>query len=791
MMSDNRRRVGAVVAPVSEHANTRNEVLSAEAKMARGIKILYLFAKKHNLLKYDAQGIATVELSANQCTNVAKYFPGGLTKGINIHFHREDFIPYPPIRYMIQQKIKSFCDMARDLYQLDCKALMVRMNNEILEGLENIKKKASNNGNKPIDMKIFHKEAQALMKKLVRVAMKRLCDEYYKKLKKNDKLSVFTQDEFFYKPLMDNFLDHLHEESVHYRSNERDILTFNEKTKIFSYDEGSRVTAHDKGYKPGCPNLTLACEGSYATSSTSHKPVFQTNTSYIKHAQLGLTVKYKKTEEEQVMETCRQIREIMERMAYLRLHGRSIADRKKPLTIDWVYQVLTTNVNEGSLYGCVAKAMKLMNGVQFKLPGGPFVTLNTSVMNAGINEWGNWNFFRKSDTQRRENRRAYIQCTDALKDFVPKTDALPNPNGFAAKVKILRDALVPGTGDRKVTAALKEYKRLQEKIAKNAKQFQIVLTEQDAHKKLNPKERAQYELSMEDNAELIKFHMEESERLYDLLRHQTYIIENHRLEQWEKNKNKFKHYIHEIEKLVFQNRNELDEKLRDPHTGMATQQQLLGIAALIYKSYADDLYYSGKYRKPEQAAIFNAYLLSYQKIVGMMGSVGCKSCNDRGFVVRLLLSAMAGHPFVDDASIPKAKQLGFNLLPEPCHSMKTNDHVMQGTLVEHRCSENIMSHAGVYSCINDTAGAPPKIAQKKFSVLQGVEGVRDSGYMYDYRRMAAHKMEMGKFKDAIALTPLISLAASPTLFGARDGARPGSSDSKSPQINARKPKKSL
>src|SRR3990167_11335339 len=97
------------------HEKTRQEVKTAEKKIATGIQQIYELAKSKNP-RYDTQGIAIVEIASNELNkDIKKQFPNQLGNGVTIHLFREGFTPHPELFYMLQQKIKSLRQAAMEL----------------------------------------------------------------------------------------------------------------------------------------------------------------------------------------------------------------------------------------------------------------------------------------------------------------------------------------------------------------------------------------------------------------------------------------------------------------------------------------------------------------------------------------------------------------------------------------------------------------------------------------------------------------------------------------------------
>jgi hypothetical protein len=187
-----------------------------------------------------------------------------------------------------------------------------------------------------------------------------------------------------------------------------------------------------------------------------------------------------------------------------------------------------------------------------------------------------------------------------------------------------------------------------------------------------------------------------------------------------------------LQQFLHQNSEEIHARLDNPETAEATTKQVQSICALIYKSYADELYfgngekkYAEVYRTPEKAALFNAYLILFQYLTpGMTGSTGCKSANDRTLVMHLLVAGLANLP------IPPALHEG--ALAESAFVKSLNNMVM--------------TTSGLLATIADTQGAAPKVDVAKFDYLDGMENMDRVSHFGKY---APHKMKFTPAKVAV------------------------------------------
>lgn len=147
---------------------------------------------------------------------------------------------------------------------------------------------------------------------------------------------------------------------------------------------------------------------------------------------------------------------------------------------------------------------------------------------------------------------------------------------------------------------------------------------------------------------------------------------------------------------------------------------LANITACVLKSYMDDLYYSGEYRNPEKAAMFHAYEANLQRLIGIMTSLGCKSANDRTWLVRLLIDTLATAP---------------NPLSIEYHPTENNT-ALKNSQWNKRTSDNAISHAAMPACIYDNRGDPKFIKKFPFLKIKFGELIGKIG-----EKFAAHKLK--------------------------------------------------
>jgi len=161
------------------------------------------------------------------------------------------------------------------------------------------------------------------------------------------------------------------------------------------------------------------------------------------------------------------------------------------------------------------------------------------------------------------------------------------------------------------------------------------------------------------------------------------------------------------------------------------EEQLLHIIAYVYKAYLDDLYYTEiedlkQYIDPQAAALFNTYFAAFQHIMGMLSSTGCKSANDRTYVIRLFIAAM------EDRDLLK-EPIPLNYYNNPEHYIKFIQLMIP----------KMMTDTALQSCLVDTSGGTPKFNPGKFPYLK-VKNIPQ----FDFEEFAAHKLDFNNiFKD--------------------------------------------
>lgn len=709
----------------------KNETLVAEEKIAMGIKTIYdsLSLKKVEL-KYDRQGIAIVTLNAEKLKTpefkqLVDCFPNKLEHGLTIHLYKPGYIKHPPTRYLIEQKVKSLCDMAEIKYgKISRKEIQKAIRKKI---------ETAFNALKLLDLPIQEeKEDQHDYQKKYNEAEEKNAELFHEMSAKLVATCTGLAIDMLHKKLAPEkltkkFAMELSKMAQAHRSTDTDTLTFNEEMGKFSLDLSTRFpdsdkskpskafTAHDKKLGNHCSNLSMIFDGVMWEKTkenpydTSYLSVTSTTTKHCSLAPDKNLPGHRSFSEKNIhhiIQACNNLEDVLLTQATYRQHGRKDKDKNKPMHIDHLYQLLTTNATpilfaakEPINYGIAIDAAHLMDGATLKT-GNLNVTVNTHTLNAGINFAGGWNAFQKTDTQRIENRKAYTHATEMLK----KTTIPPQ---FSALQNLIAPKPAYGSAEYQLT---KNYKALREKLAEKTnlfnqqrRKYNIQFTrakKDDRHTFLDRIDTS----AMENTLKKVNVLQQE-------LRILTYKMEQKEKARWKTNKDTIKTTI--------------DNLIKTTEINQLTTDELDTLNAFVYKSLLDNLYYSGEYREPKNAALFNVYLLAYQRAIGMSSSMGCKSANDRTMVIGALYAAL-GHENRNHIS-------GY-------HQEGTEDH---DRLME-RTKYTIMSNRGVYSCIHDNAAATPQINTDKFEILKPITSVN---YFYEFSKYAAHRIK--KIIDAI------------------------------------------
>lgn len=773
----------------STEAQTKREIDIAEKKVAAGIKHLYALYK--NKAQFDDNGIATlittaedinrmVEGPQGQC-RLGDLFPNKLANGISLHFFRPGYTRHPAPLYMAEQKINALCAAMKIMLPKS-------------SGVEIIAQEMGLAAQEELDARTNEIHHSGLTEQQQNDVLHNIVNTLLKTYSQKTAKALYDIAET---PMTyDAFAKALLETSSHHRSDTHDTLTFNEETQRFSYDEAANVTAHDREVGCGCPNLSIVFDGNYQED----KGIVYTHvtSSIIKHASPVAidSIRDKQTSDiDLLLDTCNKIKEIITTMVRLRVHGRQVND-KSPLNINWVYQLLTTNAlnldYQASAYGYIVRAARILNGHTFQIDGID-VTSQIAVMNAGINALGYRNLGYKKNTQQRQNRHAYFQLTDAVSslEIHPEnlTTSQENTHKLTMAFQRIKSALVPPNlapeekkqlqdlrdniiinsnkfiehaahyeiEKEKIDIAEKELAHLQEIIANNpSSNFKNEIDAINAGISIYKKDMNDYKETLKNCDKFAEKNYGDTDTILSNLsgmlfsnaktiRELTNTIENkYRRPHWHAHRTDAFNNIKILQKYFAKNKAEIEERLDNPATRDVTQKEILTISALIYKVYADELYYgdgsekyAGTYREPKHAAAFNTYLAAYQHNVGMMASMGCKSANDRTYIIRMLYSVIEGRPLTTQP------------IPPICYGETLPQYIIE------QFSNNALTNTALLSCIKDTT-TTPKVDAKKFPIL---EGVAHLDYLNKLGGQATHKMEI---KDTSSSSS--SRTASKSLF---------------------------
>lgn len=752
----------------------RNEIFATEAKVTSGIQQIYQlinsldFKRNHIIESDDVQGIDTIYLTENELLGfgLTEYFPNQGKNGITVHIHKEGAIPYPPTFYMLKQKLKSFA-MSAGLSKQEFTQLW----QEVVKSYNNKMDQVGHERAAMTDEKI----AESTIKSFNTNSLE-LMDELTKKMMINMyemKVPAYQQSEDDFKSYCENILA----ASIRYRTSHASILTFNEDEKVFSFDEVySTTTAHQRGLLDKTANLSIVYEGTYRDEH------FRVNHSIIKHASLApidalASIRLADLFEENVdvmVSTCNHIEEVAKVMATYRRHGRKKGETT-PLELDWTYQLLTTNAfnneKQATAYGYIVKASNLMSGTIIDS-----AKLSMHVINAGVNDWAEYNFGQHTDMQNRENISAYLNLGKNFKNHIhliqPQADE--SDAGFVRTFNNLVRYYEPvdpllglnakfdaqlynlyseASNDREIANLKKDYEdklttlqslinlkyQYENDLSVIARSFNAsrllynkylnahmdTIRDAETIKKQVGQEGLDHILNdlrnnFENEKTKLTKYMKESGTISTKLEKINKRLFSHSQEYWDINKTPILQMVDELIKDPALNILALDLDDPDPRIRENATERFLSLAAIVYKSYMDELFYSNRYREPKNGALFNAYLASYLRISGLTGSMGCKSANDRTYVVRLFISVLNN---VDKRVRP---------LPAALHRDLDSYKSFSNDLTK---IEN--SNAGLYSCIADTAGGTPKVDAKKFKYLDFMEGIN---YIGQYGKYAAHKL---------------------------------------------------
>lgn len=766
---------------VSEYDIARIELKQAEAKTAHGIEKLFC-ATKH-LTCFDKQGIATIELKKQDVRltdEIKSAFPQGLKNGITIHYLKKGHIQHPPLRYMIKQKIKSLYAAAKAVYEI------VPIGNESQEALfieldEHISRLQATRAD-------FLKNAESLMRAFIKKSLLHLYHSY----SCQDDSDLVLDDQMV-------FVNKIMEATLHARTTEA-ILTFNEATQRFSFDEGADIAAHDRGLYQLAANLSWFCDGEWdvsyeAKSSKTKSPAkyhFVVTSSAVKHASLApLDALHSDTSRVDILlSTYNHMCEVIAKLAAVRFHGRKTADQHKPMQIAWVYHLVTSNGlnkdKQATSYGYIIRAAQLLDGTSLTigLANGETIKVTPTiyVLNSGINQFAGESVYQRKKLER-ENTKTYLYLSKMLDTFTSidkaismldaqcqmgdidfsQAECLLLRNGLNGLMQLQAEQGYESSHYHRIKTSNVEYNQQQfhpladQYWSKKSLLYYDLPKSKDEKKDDSSHEDAPLDVDdIEQFAEFLTIHDEACEEWQgDLAKaiDKTKTV-NHQLgELNEKIKQQAKLHWQAVEEKTAKSidflKNGLGKSLiqklnlvlKDPslkqHQQEAVYQLLTSITVSIYKAYLDKLFYSGDYQgHPKKAALFHTYCLAYERLLGVMTSMGCKSANDRTYVMRLFFAALQSMDLTMPPNLTKADEYD--------------------RLIEHM-NDHAMSSAALFSCIDDTVGGTPKInnntsvlalVTNNYPYLDGIEGLKDkiSEIMGDY---APHKLQHNHalFKD--------------------------------------------
>jgi|GEM_PF-4820041 len=730
------------------------QILAAQQEMRAAERLVAIgISKLHEkfctpALDFDAQGIATIEVLPEEITklNLAQYFPLGMTRGVVVHFYRENAVNHPPVQYMGLQKIRALCEAAVTIgVSLDDVSAIY---DSLVVNFEKSVSKLPNLIKKPAKIKSFHQEAEKLLAETANRAAKALYDKA--KLSVTEYLSEKEEEVAI---SYDRFVEKLRASKQ--RAHSQNILTFDAKSGRFSFDEIYPETAasHNPNLNQSTRNLGVAYEGELnpdkIEATITSRLLHHAELSPVEH--LPLDENYTVVD---LLSTCQHIREVAETMARLRLHGRSAADKDKPIEINWVYQFLGSHLDadpkadskKAQAYSVLLEAVGLMNGQPLvieidgkKIP----VNLQVNVFNVGIGKLTD-DVHALSEVAQIENDKAYLALTNVLDVALADLPAdLIGAVSFNKLKKLLvsipagasgiqeSDLVLQQENARAFHAAWPVYLADHDQRDQQKKNLQVAaqqqlrtcrLTGKVANKAINNIMKASKSFEKRAN--------EYAEKAAEIRAQRAALVRD--LKELINPPLGAYHNIEAVSSMITQYR---------AGTVAFDRQALLSYAALIYKSYLDELYYTQvkvggelftyQYCLPNNAAQFSAYMAAYQRLVGMMASAGGKHGNDSAYIVRVVLAAIEGRPLL--------------ALPAPlnCHDDEfSQDHVLFSALVNEAAKIN----SAQYNTILDTAGGTPKV-DANYAVLDNVDNIGFFGKLSAY---ATHLFDFSPEIKALA-----------------------------------------
>lgn len=713
-----------------ELKSARQEVSAAEKKVAEGIKKIHeLGIQKLNkeskeyqssVSQYDSQGVAKVELTSDELkeAKLDSYFPEGLDQGISILLFKGP-LTHPPIQYMVQQKIRLLCRTAETDFGIkNIDAIQKILFEKLSKDMNNLN---------PSD-EDFHDKSKKLMNQYIGET----CAALYQNLDKRSDIPKIFQDVYPNKDpskisIEKQFVKSLNKKSTHHRSSEMAILTFNETTNKFSFDVSPKtdkiITAHDREIGNGTANLTTVWEG------TTSGENYQVTSQLVKHGSPAPldAIKAGKDPIDILIDTYQNFKEITSTIAANRLHGRN--NDNKSINIDLNYHLLTSNrlnqEKQRQSYKYTASAAQLMSGVAYE-QNGIQITPQVHVMNIGINILTGNN--PASKTVRFENRKTYIHLSDALQAATPLTECSENLKNALGKEEFttFSDTIAPLSdlnnkkADEKVQKEIKQAEVIQNQMKENNITFKLAC---DYY--LSEKEKlatAQNQLKDEKDQDKIA-------ALNSLIQHKKELLTDARKDIQQcmdankelrkelgklhkiillARKNFFKDPLYvqnsNIQKSIqflMENRedkngtiqklsNIINDPKADPLLKKEAEDYAASLLAHVCKAYMDKLYYSKQIRDPDKAALFHSYSMMYEHLLGLSSNTGCKSANDRTYIVRLFVAHLQGQP-LDQVSIPDDL------------SDDVNFHIMIDAL-----NQDAMTNSAMISPMHDSGGGTPK-----------------------------------------------------------------------------------
>lgn len=662
------------------HEDTRQEIKSAEHKVADGIKQLYHLAQeklREEKINYDAQGIASVHFSKEQLPQeIREKFPNALNKGVTIHLFKAGFVRVPPINHILQIKTRSLCDAARHLYKIEIaySGLTAEKLTQLIESAAGDLKLLNN---------LVKNELQTTIGDVLNQLFEKYCSQYKVEHTQNN-FTTFTQS--------------ILQESAHHRADVGSILTFNQDSQHFSFDEGASIASHNRNLGVPVANMSWIFDGHFDEKHNQ----FSVTSSFVKHASIApLKLTKGASSVDGWIDTYSKAIEVIKHMALIRQFGRSAQEADQPMQLDFNYLLFTTlagnQQKQLQSYLHIKRALQALDGVQLTFDLGARnptkVIVNASVMNTGINVLQKFRAFSKAkQTVARENRKSYQRLTQAVRDY-PLSIEIKDQT-FQKMVNYLRFN-VQASLSEETEMNTDQLARSQEKLA----QLNESLREKwHLYKKTQPgsEERKVMQELLTD----LRQHIKTENQILDKIWNKP--LEEIQKRAWSNQKAKT------AEALAY-----LQSSAGKQQIEKLTSDELQSLNVYILKAKMDDLYFSGQYLEPKSAAVFNTYFLIAERISGIMSSAGCKSANDRTAIIRVMTALLSENPQAE--------------LSQLLAQMSTD----------------WMSNGSMFSCISDTAGGTPKVYNDRqlegtnnFSFLAGVELTNSA----DFGKFASHKL---------------------------------------------------